>query len=99
MEFLDPEFLGAIVRLVKVLRHPFEAGTVAQSLPATGFVSRRLEELPIDKTLDQENRMLVLRLPIRREAFQAQAHGSGSQIGKLLPLDQDDEPAVLGQKV
>lgn len=43
--------------------------------------------------------MLVLRLPVRRQAFEAQAHRPGGQIGKLRSFDQDDEPAVLGQEM
>jgi len=43
--------------------------------------------------------MSVLPLPIRRQAFEAQAHRSGGQIGKLLGFDQNGKPTVLGQKM
>lgn len=37
--------------------------------------------------------------PVRREAFAAQAQAAGSQIGKLLPVGQNDEAIVPSQKM
>jgi hypothetical protein len=78
---------------------PRRGPPVTQGLPATGLVGCGVEELPVHKTLDHEYGMFVLRLPVRRQAFEAQAHRPGGQIGKLLSFDQDDEPAVVGQQM
>src|ERR1017187_5795983 len=99
IEFFDPEFLGPVVPLVEILSHPLETGSVAQGLPARSLVSGSLEILPVDKALDQDNGVVVVLLPILREALETPAHRSGSQIGKLLAWGQNDEATVLGQKM
>src|ERR1035437_2526910 len=99
IQFFDPKFLGPVVPLVEILSHPLEAGTVAQGLPARSLVSGSLEILPADKALDHDNGVVIMLLPILREALEAPAHRSGSQIGKLLAWSQDDEATVLGQQM
>jgi hypothetical protein len=98
IEFFDPKFLGPAMPLVEILRHSFEAGTVTQRLPTRGLVRGGLEILPIHEALDQDNGVIIVRLPILREAFEVQAQGVGSQIGKLLPSGQNDKATVLGQQ-
>jgi hypothetical protein len=95
-----PQLLGPIMALIKILGATAEARRRSQQRPARRFVGRAAEhQLTIDKTLHRHNRVAMHLQPIRREPPTTQAQSPSGQVGKLLPLHQQRQPAVLRQQM
>ncbi len=73
------------------------AGCVAKEDPVGGFIACTLESFRINKGLQPENRVVVMRLPIRRNTLGAPAQQMGCQMRHLNPGQQEKAGIIRKQ--
>lgn len=93
-QFLYQQPLGLAMLDVVVPPAPPPPISQPQLLPAVGGVNRAAKLLRIHKALHRQDRVPVLRLPIRAESRQSQLEHSGTQIG-YRPIREEQKPGVV----